>query len=394
MSTRAFTSKVGYYTQSRYFTSEWGPRYQDWDKLSQVYNGYEITGYSNKGPTIKSDGVTPTPYFRKIGNITSRVAPRVETSSHRWKADSSIGLRGISLYGVPHGTAYSNPSVSLPQWMTDKVIQDCMSDIQDIRANLMEDFAQVNQTVGLLWGLFATIVKLFIMMRKRQWRKIRRLLRGFNYKPSRKISSAWLAYYYGIKPLVSTMDALCQTAKPRQRIVSATRRVRQPVDPMDFVRFYLSGIASGAKAEMLAVCGLKVAVNTSSTLSYWQSLGFTGMFANDAVVTAWALTPWSFVVDWILPVERFLRSRTWGSGIAYQNGYVSKVLRCNGTFRATNSMTGLGDSGDMPVVQVDALLFQRTAYNLYTPPSGLALNLSLTSTQAINALALITQRRT
>lgn len=393
MSTRAFTSKVGFYTQSRYFTSRWGPVSQDWDKLSQEYNRNEITAYSNKGPTIKSDGKTPTSYYRKVGNITSLAAPRVQTSSHRYKADSSIGLRGITLYSVPHGSAYSSPQVSLPQWMTDKVVQDAMSDIQDIRANLMEDFAQVNQTLGLLWGIFSTIVKIYVLMRKRKWRKIRRLLRGFKYKTSQKISSAWLAYYYGIKPLVSTMDALCQTAKPRQRAVSATRKVRQPVDPMGFVEFHLSGMASGAKAEMLAICGLKVAVNTSSTLSYWQSLGFTGMFANDALVTAWALTPWSFVVDWVLPVERFLRTRTWGSGIAYQHGYVSKVLKCNGTFRATNVMTGAGDSGNMPVVQVDSLSFQRTAYNHFTPPSGLALNLSLTSTQAVNAIALITQRR-
>lgn len=393
MSSKAFTSKVGYHTQSRNFTSKWGPVYQDWGKLSQTDDDISIVAYSNRAPLIKSNRVNATNYHRKIGNIVSLTSPRVQTSSHRYKADSSIACRGIELYGVPHGSSYGSPSVSIPQWMTDKVVQDCQIKLSGLAANLMEDFGQAKQTVNLLWGIFSTIVKLYTLARKGQWRKLRRTLRGMGYRPSKKVSNGWLAYYYGIRPLVGTMDALCQAARPKQKVLRAQRKLEQPVDPNDFVRYYLTGMSTGAQAKQLVRCGMTVAVKMDSTLAYWSTLGFTGSFASDALVTAWALTPYSFIVDWVLPVERFLRTRTWGSGIEYRTGYISKVLKCNGTFRATNVMTGAGDSGDMPVVQVDSLQFQRLAYNTFTPPSGLSLKLSLSSTQAINALALINQRR-
>lgn len=389
----AHTSKIGFFKETRSSKYYWGPVYQDFGNLSQEETRSTTRAVSYRTPTVKSNGVLPTNFSRKVGRIDSLSDVRVTTSSHKLEANQSIGFRGLTLDESPHGHLYSNGTVTPPSWLTNACIQGCIQTLNDKRALIMEDFFQAKQTVDMAVGIFNLIVKLFLLAWKRDWRGLRRLLRSVGHEPTRKVANGWLMFYYGIRPLVGTMSAILDSYEPRVRLLSATRKDRTPADPDEFVKGYSNCVTEG-KAEWLVQCKLFVSVKQDSTIRAWNAFGFTGDDRDiDALILFWALTPYSFVVDWILPVERFLSTRMWSSGIDYQYGFVSKNLEADLVATELNPMTGGGDSGALPKARVRCKMFQRTTYNTYSPPSGLALNLTLTPTNLVNAAALIIQRR-
>lgn len=390
----AHTSSFGLHSLYETQNYDWGP-ISNYGSAAYDATRSAKTAISNRPLPVKGNGVSALPYYRKIGRLWSLSRVDVKTSSHYLIADKSFGYRGISLYEVPYGSSYGSATVSLPKWMTDTAIQNCTLALQDIRANILEDFGQTKQTVSMLWGIFRDIVELFRLMWKRQyWLIARRLKR----KRPKDAAQAWLMFYYGIKPMIGTMTALCDSQGPRVKTVSRRSRVKNPVDITGFVDGHSGSLQTSGRAEQRAQCGMTISVKIDSDLAYWSSLGLSdpsgrgGANDLDALVTMWALTPYSFVLDWVLPVERFLRTRTWGSGIDYQTGYVTKVLYGLGEVTDTNPMTGNGDGGLLPKVRIGCMQLQRLAYNNYAPPSGLSLKLSLTSTQAFNAVALIVAR--
>lgn len=387
----AHTSKVGYYRDTRHFTYMWGPKSQSFGNLSQVTERSYLVAVSNRAPLVKSDGIRATTYHRKVGRIDSLASPRVVTDSHKYESETSIGFRGATLRESPHGSFYSDPGTTVPAWMSDKVIQDCISELNDVRALLIEDFFQAKQTLDTAVSIFNTIVKLFMLAWRKQWRKLRRMLRSLGHEPSRKMANSWLMYYYGIRPLVSTMGAVLESYNGKVRLAEAKRKLSNPVDPAGFVVGYGGTVVNGPAAQHVR-CGLSVAIAMDSTMRTWNAFGVTGN-GIDAAVALWAITPYSFVVDWLLPVERWLSTRRWSSGIKYQTGYVTRVLTCDATAVVTNPMTGGNDRGTLPKVRVRCMQFSRTAYNSFTPPSGLNLDWSLTPTNLVSAAALIIQRR-
>lgn len=320
--------------------------------------------------------------------LLSEVNPDFQTDEYVIRGDSSLHSRGVSLVQIPHGSDYLNAGVSIPGWMTDQVIQRCMEALSDLRANILEDFGQARQTLGLMVEIFNLITDLFMIAWKRDWKRLRRLM---PHTPKRA-ASGWLMYYYGVLPLVGTLIALSDSYAAKRKTQTVVRKVSISVDPLGFVAKAVTNMIQAAgKAEQGAKCGLTVAIDMSADLSMKNSLGLANPWT-DAVVTAWALTPYSFVVDWILPVERFLRTRSWQSGLAYQSGYVDRRLTCDASFTAFNAFSGTNDRGTLPKARLKAVQLQRTAYNSFSPPSGLNMRLHLTSTQTVNALALALQR--
>lgn len=298
---------------------------------------------------------------------------------------------GLTLSGAPFGTFCSGPSVVIPSWMTDKVIQDALIELNEFRANILEDFGQANKTVGMLWNIFRSIVDLFLIALRGDRNALRRLAKRYGSNIPQRIANIWLMYFYGIKPLVSTMEAISQSYQSINKVKTVTKSVTDSLDPSLAIGQGPPAwtVSSTGSATTGARCGLTVKVKLDSNVRYLRSLGLSGSLANDALVTAWALVPYSFVIDWILPVERFLRTRSWGSGLVYQSGYVDKKVEATTSHVLLTPLTGVGTRAS---AKVRVLFFQRLAYNTFPPPSGLSIKLSLTSTQTFNAVALILQR--
>lgn len=131
-------------------------------------------------------------------------------------------------------------------------------------------------------------------------------------------ANLWLEYTFGWAPLVgdmyNAMDVLQQDF-PVDRLKSSARALRAGPAP------FPGGGVAGDKlvVNMKVVCRVKADLEiTNPNLLLLNQLGLI----NPAAV-AWDLVPFSFVVDWFVPVARFINSWTADAGYTLKNACYS-----------------------------------------------------------------------
>lgn len=382
------TDAVGYYTFNQTCTTALKLGDRPWGNIVTFPYQY---ARSNKSVLVKGQPPLATSYFRKVGRLTSvhDVGLYSKSTNRSVRGDSS--LPWFTLASAPYGSNYSAGPVAIPSWMTDKVIQDAIVECREVSANILEDLGQAKSTLQLAVSVVNLVADLWLAFFRGQWGRLAKLARK-NGLPE-TIASSWLAFYYGIKPLVGTLDAILNTGpRPISRVVRKRITVKCSAHPflgntLGTYAFLYEDASQGAE------CSLRVTYTASDTMRYWQSLGLTSNLWNDALVTAWALIPFSFVFDWFIPVERFLRTRVWDSSLTLKAGHVGRKLSCRALAQVNNK--GVANAapdavGQWPLALVECLQYNRTAYNDFPPPSGLSFSVGLNPTRLINAAALLT----
>lgn len=135
----------------------------------------------------------------------------------------------------------------------------------------------------------------------------RRYNRRFGRDPQRTAHGYWLEYTYGWTPLVGDVynaahtlsETVNKEANREIRVTARTRREDREVTP------------NQAMSTTPPITARKTVVTKEESRGVWRckptSLDTLGSFGvlNPALV-AWELLPFSFVVDWFLPVGRYL----------------------------------------------------------------------------------------
>jgi len=135
-------------------------------------------------------------------------------------------------------------------------------------------------------------------------------------------ANAWLALQYGWLPLLNDVFSgfealkviLDPTANPHQ-LYSTRRLGQQLVMPI----WEVQGDHTVLKNE--AQCSVEVKFSFSVSDPFLSLLGQLGL-TNPASM-AWAALPYSFVVDWFLPVGTMLGALSAPIGLKYQSGYTT-----------------------------------------------------------------------
>lgn len=134
------------------------------------------------------------------------------------------------------------------------------------------------------------------------------------------IWSLWLAYSFGMLPLISDIKAAANAAKEKLAKpgahISVLRSITVAGDKYPRPPGYTTWDASSAPT-LGAECQLNYRVNDAH-LSLIASLGLLNPMA-----LAWELTPYSFVVDWFVPVGAWLASLTADVGLTFASGYTN-----------------------------------------------------------------------
>jgi len=153
----------------------------------------------------------------------------------------------------------------------------------------------------------------------------KRYERGFKKDPRKAAADAWIALQYGWRPLLSDIYGLVEdianqqaspqiyTAKARSRFVEAIA-YDKPLYPTSDKKFFTRDTVSGEKVW-----------EVSYGITYWRRPGapqdLPRMGITNPAVVAWELVPWSFVIDWVLPIGSFLETLDATLGIEFLHGY-------------------------------------------------------------------------
>lgn len=157
----------------------------------------------------------------------------------------------------------------------------------------------------------------------------------------RQISDVFLAWRYAISPIMNDLAATAEiiSAPPSQEFVSyrksGVRRVVRHPDKSSWRRIGFIG------EERCTVQFTARVENRNLALA--NQLGFT-----NPLYWIWDKTPWSFMVDWFLPVGTFIESLTAELGFEFQNASVTRTMKggvtlyCDYTSQRSLLFTGTG----------------------------------------------------
>jgi hypothetical protein len=205
-------------------------------------------------------------------------------------------------------------------------VSECMDDllsrIKGHDFNLGVELGQAHQTVSLLADNLRKLGRAALALKHGDFANAARCLGASTRKNTRlvasDISGRWLELQYGWLPLLSTCYEAVQafhelTRGPRTITFRASRS-----------RKATWNLSTAPPAMTLNVEGK---VRTAISYEMTEELSFTRQLGlEDPLSVAWELTPWSFVVDWFVPIGTYL-------------SLLNQIPKLKGRFLITDSLS-------------------------------------------------------
>ncbi len=251
--------------------------------------------------------------------------------------------------------------------------------------NLAVDVAQGRQTMQMVFGALRSFSSCALALRRGDFVKAARSL-GVNPRASKlrvnDVAGRWLELQYGWLPTLSDIYALCelweqQSSAPQKfKYVGRAREVlkqESSVSPSFYSVPAVSKVRCRIEAELL------------ENLSFQRSLGLY-----DPLSILWEILPWSFVIDWFIPIGTWLDS---GNIIPELKGRFLTTFSYDYTYEGVQSKTsGPVSSRGASTAGHGTWVERRVTTNLKVPPPTFQpLDEVLSPKRFYNALALATQ---
>jgi len=203
------------------------------------------------------------------------------------------------------------------------------------------------------------------------------------------VGSAWLELQYGWLPLLKDAEAAAQmlahqlTAPFRQKVKAGSRKSRVTVKTVD------------GNPVHCAPDHISYTLTTYETMQYilyvdekMSTPAVLGLLNPENV--AWELMPWSFVVDWFIPIGQYLEARAFSSCVSGQ-AVLSQVLKFM-IGPITNSTSGKWSDPDYQQYGVDCYRSVYASLGSSVPlPSFKGLGQVASWQHCANAVALLVQ---
>lgn len=271
----------------------------------------------------------------------------------------------------------------------DEVITKALNKLREEKAGWGANVLQAEQTAEMVASSSLAVLEAYRAARKGNFGAVERALGITGPNKRKRLSNTWLQYIYGWLPLMSDIH---DGVKTLQRIIrdehayksvgsKATREFNFTID---------SGSSTDQwRGKVKVKCGLKIRAS-SSFLDAADSLGIL-----NPLEVAWDVVPYSFVLDWFIPVGNTLSALSAGLGLDFVDGYVSTLVDISKTSRMYNvkslwdSRFEVLDQGELEVVKRE---FTRVPLYSFPTPGFYLSNKPFSSFRIGAAVALISQR--
>lgn len=207
---------------------------------------------------------------------------------------------GFRFNVLPSG-AITPPARLCTQGDLDSLVSEVSTSVLNKRArakqNLYETVAEVHKSTSLLSDTLGSALK--VISRK-----------GDLLRRAKDAGSAYLAYRYGLKPIMMDIEGICSGLT---KDVGVKRVTSRESENLLFSQLSTSSVVlnEDGMAQLQAVRSFNVTdqyeVRAMSLDEYYASMTHNIGFADKGLITLpWELLPYSFVVDWFVNVGDFI----------------------------------------------------------------------------------------
>lgn len=242
---------------------------------------------------------------------------------------------------------------ALPPSLENELKVRCLRKVRDSSVNLAMTLAFMGPTLNMLWQRLISIADVLDAVKARDWKKVYRLLRVPGYKPGKRAADYTLEVQFGWRQLIADVIGICEALEKGlldEHMYVYGKAGAKSARPFYHVRekFYTTYtvgdvVHSGTREEFHSMTMVFKVRNPAMQLL--SQIGLTNPF-----VLAWDVIPWSFVVNWVIPIGDWLESIDSTVGLDYLGGTYSYGVRLqDGTVVVNPSRirdrigTGLGE---------------------------------------------------
>lgn len=305
------------------------------------FPGY-VSGYTTR--SLMANGRTGTrtfrntPYQANYSRASSKghvVTLTRGNSGNLWEVECMP--IGFGLAPTPTNNSFANPlgaihpdsgSLLNRQFMLQiqqRAIAEAKNKLAKASLDLSESLVDLPKTVLMVAEQAARFVYAWRSVRNGNYLLAAKHLgitkANVNFKSA---SSAWLAFQYGWKPLVSDIfggiaevNRLLNydSTKPHLQVV---RRIQNALIVDEILA---TAVWYNLDSAVQGDCSVEVKLRgriSDANLAYLTSLHLT-----NPLYTAWVATPFSFVIDWMIPVGDWLSSLSAPLGLQFLDGYMT-----------------------------------------------------------------------
>lgn len=230
-------------------------------------------------------------------------------------------VNGVSKYVTVEHTAVYRPLSAIGDWYDltrhaqpdQPALRSFWSDVNAVSSNLLQVFAERQQAIDMIAGKATRVFNAYRNVKRGKFRRAARNLGLKTKKPrSKQASGQWLELQYGWLPLLGDIHTLANLEPAAGGTVVgssvSTSTVKYP--------------NNGTTTATIAVkYGATVTVS-DPVAAFSHNMGL----ANPGLLV-WELLPFSFVVDWFLPVGDYIEMLTADIGLKFSDSYKSTKVK-------------------------------------------------------------------
>lgn len=224
-----------------------------------------------------------------------------------------------------------------PMWNLNDLFRantEVLIKIKDQKVNYGEALAESRSTIAHLGKTARTLLRCFLYARKGKWTKVLKELRiqkKHKFKVGKEVSGRWLELQFGWMPLMSdlygTMGLIQKGFRKEKYRFSAVREIRTPLTGDDVMSPVAGNPLNHIEGSGIQITKVKIYSEVrKSGLHSLTQIGLT-----DPLQVAWALVPFSFVLDWFLPIGSLLEGLGATKGLDFVSGTRTVAVKFRGT---------------------------------------------------------------
>lgn len=301
--------------------------YEDYSSISVVLGGWAYKAPKASGRFESNGWHLPSPYGRATcsvstvdGTVSRPFGGFPKGLIQVYTPMDPLPANGPSsfMYEAPYASA-SNGSAILPPNMTARCDTETDDKFGTGDLNLGMNILEAKETIGQISEQSIALIRAYSAARRNQWGKCLKYLAISHHTfTTKSLASRWLELQFGWLPLMSDIHAaykLFGTAMTENMPMRAVRMIGETHNTETYEGSPIRYTARHEWNETISVKNTVWYYINDSRLAWASSLGLL----NPADLY-WEKIPFSFVVDWFLPVGNLLQACTNMIGLTFLSG--------------------------------------------------------------------------